>query len=203
MADIWAPLAKVGTPRNYAPGELIYLQDVEATYFYYLVSGTVRSYISSPSGDERVLTTHRTGDLMGDASFFAECPRLSSAVAITQSRVVSIDRTQLDSAFHAHPQLALPMLQYLARTVGLVTRQVDDMSFLKANQRVARYLLSHPEEEGTIACTHQEIGFSVGVSRVTVSRVLGEFVKAGWVSTVYRGVILSNRAALQSLLPTE
>lgn len=96
MAYHWAPLAEGQTPRIYAPGQLIYLQGTEADVFYYLLSGKARSYISSASGGERVLATHRSGDLMGEASFFDACPRVSSAVAVTECRVVSVDRDRLE-----------------------------------------------------------------------------------------------------------
>lgn len=199
MSSIWSPLAEGQHPQVYAPGQFIYLQGTQADTFFYLVSGTARSFISSESGGERVLTVHRIGDLMGEASFFDECPRVSSAVAVTRSEVVSIDRERLNAIFLAHPDLAFPMLQYLARTIRLLSSHVDNMSFLRADQRVARHLLSLPEEKGLLSSTHEEIGYSVGVSRVTVSRVLGTFVRQGWVETTYRGVRLKNRTALQHL----
>lgn len=192
--DIWAPLAQGQTPQLYTPGQLIYLQDTEADAFYYLLSGTVRSYISSESGEERVLTTHRSGDLMGEASFFDGCPRVSSAMAVTECQVISIDRTHLDQIFRTHPELALPMLQYLAHTIRLLSDHVDGMSFRPADQRIARYLLSLPiSPDGSLRCTHEEIGSAVGVSRVTVSRILGEFARRGWVSTGYRCLRLLDR----------
>ena len=197
--DIWAPLAEGQVPRPYAPGQLIYLQGTPADVFYYLLSGTARSYISSEAGGERVLTTHRAGDLMGEASFFDGRPRVSSAVAATACQVVSIDRRRLDQIFRNHPDLALPMLQYLARTVRLLSDHVDDMSFRPADQRVARYLLTLPAEaDGSLRCTHEEIGSAVGVSRVTVSRALGTFVRRGWVETGYRSMCLINREALKN-----
>lgn len=196
---IWAPLAKGQAPKLYAPSQLIYLQGAQADTFYYLLSGTARSYISSKAGDERVLTTHRAGDLMGEASFFDGCPRVSSAMAVTECRAVSIDRARLDAVFRARPDLALPMLQYLARTVRLLSDHVDGMSFRPADQRVARYLLSLPAESGgALRCTHEEIGAAVGVSRVTVSRVLGEFARRGWLETSYRSLALIDPAALRA-----
>ena len=95
-ATPWALLAQDQSPRTYVPGQLIYLQGTEADTFFYLLSGSARSYISSETGDERVLTTHRSGDLMGEAAFFDGCPRVSSAVAVTECRAVSIDRERLD-----------------------------------------------------------------------------------------------------------
>lgn len=196
--DIWAPLAEGRVPRVYTPGQIIYLQGTQAEVFYYLLSGTARSYISSASGGERILTTHRSGDLMGEASFFDGCPRVSSAVAATECQVVSVDRQRLDQIFRIHPDLALPMLQYLARTVRLLSDHVDGMSFRPADQRVSRYLLTLPAEaNGALRCTHEEIGAAVGVSRVTVSRVLGEFARRGWVETGYRSMRLTNRKALE------
>lgn len=204
MSHIWGPLAEGQVPRTYAPGQLVYLQGTQADVFYYLISGTVRSYISSVDGGERVLTIHRSGDLMGEASFFDGCPRVSSAIAVTACQVVGVDQRQLDQVFQLHPNLALPMLRYLAKTVRLLSNHVDTMSFLQADQRVARYLLSIPEEsDGTLRCTHEELGASVGVSRVTVGRVLGEFTRKGWLKTGYRAMELLDRGALANFASQE
>lgn len=195
--ELWTPLAEGQHPRAYAPGQMIYLQGTPAETFFYLLEGTARSYISSASGGERVLTTHRAGDLMGEASFFDQCPRVSSAVAVTACRAVTVDRDRLNAVFQAHPDLALPMLQYLARTVRLLSGHVDDMSFLRADQRLARHLLAKADRDGRVRATHEELGASVGVSRVTVSRVLGELAARGWVKTGYGATVLLDEKALR------
>ncbi|NCB62802.1 MAG: Crp/Fnr family transcriptional regulator [Clostridia bacterium] len=196
---IWSPLAEGRKPQTYEPGQFIYQQGETPSYFYYLVSGSARSILTSESGGERILTNHHPGDLMGEASFFDECPRVTSNLAVTRCQVVSIDRERLDRVFRAHPDLALPMLQYLSRTVRMLSGHVDGMSFLRADQRVARQLLTLAES-GPVTCTHEELGFSVGVSRVTVSRVLREFASKGWVDTGYRMITLSDRDALRDLV---
>ena len=103
--NIFAPLAEGRIPRRYSAGQVIYLQGTTAHEFYYLIQGTARSYISSPSGGERILTIHHTGDLMGEASFFDECPRVSSAIAVTECEIVSINREHLDHVFQVHSDL--------------------------------------------------------------------------------------------------
>lgn len=198
MSELWSPLAEGRKPQTYEPGQFIYQQGEAPTYFFYLVSGSARSILSSEAGGEHILTNHRPGDLMGEASFFDECPRVTSAVAITRCLAVAVDHERLDRVFRAHPELALPMLRYLSRTIRLLSGHVDGMSFLRADQRVARQLMAL-EESGPIACTHEELGFSVGVSRVTVSRVLREFAGKGWVETGYRTVTIRDRNALHSL----
>lgn len=197
ILEIFAPLAEGRHPRRYQAGQVIYLQDSPADEFYYLVRGTARSYISSQAGGERILTIHRAGDLMGEASFFDECPRVSSAVAVTECDIVSVNRTALDGVFRKHPDLALPMLQYLARTVRLLSHHVDEATFLPAGARLARHLLSGAAEGVPFPCTHEELGFAIGASRVTVSRLLANFARRGLVETGYRSVTILNRTGLE------
>ncbi len=196
---IWDLLGEGRVPRVYAPGQFIYLQGTQPDCFYYLKSGTARSFISSPSGEERTLAVHHEGDLMGEASFFDQCPRVTSAMAIRECSVVSVSRSQLDELFARHPELALPMLQYLARTVRILSNHVDNAS-LPAERRVVRYLLSQPTgSDGRLTCTHEEIGQAVGASRVTVSRVLSELSRQGALKTGYGSLWLVNRAYLQRM----
>lgn len=173
------------------------MQGSSANEFYYLLRGTARSYISSPDGGERSLTTHHAGDLMGEASFFDECPRVSSGIAVTDCEIVSINRDTLDSVFRKHPDLAYPMLQYLARTVRVLSQHVDETTFLPASQRLARHLLSEAQVGIPFPCTHEELGFAIGVSRVTVSRLLSDFTRQGLLKTGYRSITVLDPKGLE------
>ncbi|MBD5099652.1 MAG: Crp/Fnr family transcriptional regulator [Clostridiales bacterium] len=206
---VWDLLAEGRSPRKYRAGQLVYLQGARPECFYYLISGSVRSFISSSSGEERVLAVHRSGDLMGEASFFDGCPRVTSAMALEDCRILTIDRPQLDAAFQRHPELALPMLQYLARTVRLLSDHVGSSS-LPAQQRIARWLLGQPgvasdagvstvQESGAIRATHEGVGQAVGLSRVTVSRVLGELAAQGLVELGYRSITILERTQLEDM----
>lgn len=200
---IWDALAEGRAPRRYQTGQMVYLQGTKPDRFYYLISGSVRSFISTGDGEERVLTIHRSGDLMGEASFFDGCPRVTSAMALEDCMILPIDRRQLDAAFQRHPELALPMLQYLARTVRILSDHVDRSS-LPAPGRVARWLLDQPAAgDGVIRCTHESLGQAVGLSRVTVSRVLGQMAADGIIDLRYRTVAVLDREALAALAQTE
>ena len=201
--DKWVPLSEGRQAKRYGAGQMIYLQDTEAHEFYYLLEGTARSYISSPGGAELVLTVHQAGDLMGEASFFDECPRVSSAVAVTPCKVVSVDKAQLDQVFQAHPELAYPMLRYLARTVRLLSDHVDDISFQPADKRLASALLRHAGYDGVVRSTHEDLGSAVGVSRVTVSRTLAQFAARGWLERKYGSVKILDRRALEDFSKTD
>lgn len=199
--DIWAPFAEGRAPTIYKAGQMIYQQDTVATRFYYILHGKAKAFISSEAGDERILTIYRAGDLMGEASFFDQQPRVSSAVALTKCELVPIDPETVRELFSAQPELAMAMLKYLARTVRLLSGHVDDMSFLSAEKRIARILITlSADENGTIHSTQEELGFTIGASRVTVSRILSDFSRKGWLKTGYRSLKVVNLNALKEYL---
>ena len=198
-AHIWAPFARRRAPIRCSPGFLIYLQGTEATCFYYLKEGRVKSFIQSEDGAERVLNLYEAGSLFGEASFFDELPRVSSAVALTSCQLVPIDRELVTQEIARNPELALAMMKYLARTVRLLSSQVDQMAFRPARWRVAWYLLSHAPEGGAIPCTQEDIAAAVSVSRVTVSRILTDFARRGWGALGYRSLTLREPDALNAL----
>lgn len=198
-AGIWEPFARSRPPVRCSPGYLIYLQNTEATCFYYLKSGKVKSFIQSEDGVERVLNIYHTGSLFGEASFFDELPRVSSAAALTPCEIVPIDRELVTQEFAKNPELALAMMKYLARTVRLLSGQVDQMAFRPARWRVASYLLTLADRDGTISCTQEDIAAAVSASRVTVSRILNELARNGWVELGYRSVRVAQPEELQAL----
>ena len=199
-AGIWEAFAKSRPPVRCSTGYLIYLQDTEATCFYYLKSGRVKSFIQSEDGAERVLNVYTAGNLFGEASFFDELPRVSSAVAVVPCEIVPIDRELVAQEFARDPELALAMMKYLARTVRLLSGQVDQMAFRPARWRVANYLLTLAGRDGVVSCTQEDVAAAVSVSRVTVSRVLGEFARQGWVELGYRTVSLLSPEKLTEIM---
>ena len=198
-AGIWEAFARSRPPVRCSPGYLIYLQDTQATCFYYLKSGKVKSFIQSEDGMERVLNLYHAGSLFGEASFFDELPRVSSAVAVVPCEIVPIDRELVTQEFAKNPELALAMVRYLARTVRLLSGQVDQMAFRPAQWRVADCLLTLSSDGGPACCTQDDIAAAVSASRVTVSRVLNEFAQRGWVELGYRAIDLREPDRLKEL----
>ena len=202
-SNIWRPFAEHRAPIRCSPGYLIYLQGTEATCFYYLKKGRVKSYIQSEQGDERVLNIYEEGSLFGEASFFDELPRVSSAVAMTDCLLVPIDREQVSQEIAKDPGLALAMMKYLARTVRLLSGQVDQMAFRPAKWRIAQYLLTAPVQNNEIRCNQEEIAAAVSLSRVTVNRILSSLAQQNIIEGKYRRIRILNIDALRELCQNE
>lgn len=195
-AALFQPFFSAGPETIYKKGQMIYLQGQRADFLYCLREGVIRTAIFSDQGEEKLLTVYRAGSIFGEASFFDEMPRVSSATAQTDCRIIKLNRQMVDALFRAHPELASAMISYLARTVRLLSGHVDTMSFQKADVRLARLLLNHPSASSGIHVTHEELATALGVSRVTVSRILGEFAQKGYLKTGYGIITLLSPEAL-------
>lgn len=196
-SNLWAPLLTDTHVKKYKTGSYIYLQGQSPDYFYYIKNGVVKSLISSESGAEKVLTVYRSGSIFGEASFFDETPRMSSACAVEDCGIVVFDRATVTQRLVNSPELVMTMLKYLSRTVRILSTQVDSMTFLQTDKRIARWLIQAADTECVIRSSHEEISAIVGASRVTVSRILSAFSKRSWIKTGYKQLEILNRDALE------
>ena len=194
--EIFDGLAK---PKMYENGQIIYAQGDKADYVYYLVSGKVRIYVGSPSGSEKTLAVFTGGSLFGKSAFFDKLPRASCAKALKKSEIILIDKVMMTTLIGSYPQFAIDMLEYLSKTIRVFSNQIENISFLPANKRIAMFILDNLSEELNgkyVIGTHDEISETVGVSRVTVSKILNRFAEKGWIQTHYKTIEVINKQAL-------
>lgn len=196
--DMQQIFESLGTVRSFAKGEIIYRQGDLAVTFCYLKKGRVSVFMTSIDGMEKTLNTASKGELLGEGAFFDKKPRVSSARAVTNCEVVMIDEQTLTKLFSKHPKLAFELLEILSNRIRLLSSQLDSMTFLQADARIARLLLQS-EKDGCVSLTHEEIAAAVGVSRVTVSKTLGKFSANGDISTSYRKIVIKNRDRLEEM----
>ena len=187
--------------QKFKSNQIIYGQGEIANNFYYLKEGSVQAFVASPEGLEKILTTYKKGEFFGEASFFDGFPRMSSAKTFSASEIIPINKTDLIAYFQNDPFLALNFIELLSKKVRLLSNEIDNISFLSAEKRIAQYILNmNLYANCSIACTHEGIGNAIGVSRVTVSRALNKFSKFNWINTKYKKILILNKEALLEFL---
>ncbi|MDP4119842.1 MAG: Crp/Fnr family transcriptional regulator [Bacillota bacterium] len=193
-------------PKKYKKNDIIYEQGAEAYALYFVVKGQAKIYINSADGAERTLAIATEGSILGEAAFFLNVERISSAKAIVASEIIAVDRRNLLSLIQATPKLALTLLNVQADRIQTLSAEVDSMTFLQADCRIARLLLNAKIKKPIgfiVELTHEEIGSIVGVSRVTVSKTLNCFANNGLIQTSYRRITIKNEVALKNIAQFE
>ncbi len=195
---IQAVFEKEKPVKNILKGSIIYHQGDKARCFYYLKKGRVKVVMTSADGMEKTLSTASAGEILGEAAFFDKMPRISSAYALTNIEVVSVDEAKLLSLIKDNPKLALELLKIQATRIRQLSSQIDAITFMKADGRIAGLLL-RSASSNIVNYTHEEIAGIVGVSRVTVSKILNRFKREGLLKTDYGKIILINTVELKRI----
>ncbi len=187
---------QIRSVRVFEKNAVIYHQGEDANCFYYIRKGRVRIYLSSENGGERTLSSVGRGSIIGEASFFDGQPRMSSARAVLRTELVSVNWEMMTGLFRRSPQTAMALLRQQAQTIRMLSAQLNSMTFADATARIADYLLraaadhpdSHTKQGVSVVTTHEEMAAAVGVSRVTVSKIMMKLSADAIVKTGYRCV---------------
>ena len=104
--------------------------------------GKIELFIKDTAGQKIVLTTAEPGDMFGELAMLDSGSRTATALALTESEVLVLDRDDLVLLFQRKPEAALHML---AALTGL-TRKADEL----LRTRVSRNLNEEMEIHSTI-----------------------------------------------------
>ena len=198
----------VGQLLHYRAGELIYMQQDSADILYLIRKGRVRVYLSTESGEEVTLEIVEKGRIFGESSFVQDACRSTTVSAVTDTELVACRLSELGPALCGSWELTSALLQMMSDTCDYLSRLVKRAYLYDRRERLAAFLLEqtavdNPDKgivDGALPYTHEDLALVVGLSRVTVTRVLGEFQRQGWVECGYRKIRVRDREGLRQAL---
>ncbi len=205
-------LAELGNhlkPIDVSRDTLIVGQDDVGDALYIIRSGRVKVVLYGESGREVILTIFRDGDFFGEMSLLDGRPRSASVIAQEKSQVLRLSREDFALHLQEYPNTALKVLSEMCKRLRHADEVIGNLALLDVYGRVARILLDLAKdvgetgEEGVVIKqrpTQQELASMIGTSRETVSRVLSEFQRRGFISMQGKRVILSHGFGEQSNL---
>jgi CRP/FNR family transcriptional regulator, nitrogen fixation regulation protein len=188
----------MGAPMIFKRNTEIYGENEPAEYLYKVVSGAVRTYRVLVDGRRQIGAFYLPGDVFGLESGSAHT---FSAEAISETRVVVVKRSALDSAAARDSEIAQ---QRWAVTAGELHRAQDHfLALIKtAEERVVGFLLEMADRMSSgnqieLPMSRQDIADYLGLTIETVSRTMTHLESAAAINLPSsRRVVLRNRAAL-------
>lgn len=201
-------IAALGEVRRYRAGEFVYRQGSVSDFFYQVVSGRLRIYLTRADGSERVLSYAEPGAGLGESTCFDGLPRYASCVAVTDSEMSVISRQAVIEAARAQPAILVEMTRRISRKARLFAMHIA-ADGLPARGRVA-LVLDHLVEaygvlqpDGSLRLRVQysldELSLMIGVTRVTMSRELARLLEEGVVRRHGREIVVPDLDALRAV----
>lgn len=193
---------KAGTKVIYHPHDIIYMQEDDTTSLYLIVRGRVRVYHMNMNGEEITYEILDKGRIFGESSFFQNISRPTTVSALSEVELISCHLEQLYPFLSRSQELTVALFQYMSQTCDHVTALLKKAYTYNRYEKMASFLLeqSHTQVPYAISCTHEEISTIVGLSRVTITKVLNEFVKRGYIKNKYREIIVIDENGLKNIL---
>jgi CRP/FNR family cyclic AMP-dependent transcriptional regulator len=172
--------ASVGT-QTFERGEIIFHQGSIGSVLYVVVSGQVRVFTISETGQELGLMIFRDGDFLGELALLDGQPRSASAQAMRPTTTLTLHRAGFLHTIEACPPIAAAVLEAMAARLRHTTLQAGQLGSASAPQRVVHQLLSlatqhgiaeHDEMRIDLRLTQDDLASLSGTTRETVNRVL-------------------------------
>ena len=178
--------AAAAAQRKILRKQMIFRQGDPANSVFYLQKGKVKLTVTSEQGKEAIIS------LIGEQEFFGEqCmaglqTRPSSAVALTDTVLLQMDKGRLRHAIQRHPAISEVFMNHLLSRVVRSEEDLIDQMFNCSERRLARalLLLAKPagDEKSNTAIPHisqETLAEMVGTTRSRVSFFMNKFRRLG------------------------
>lgn len=179
-----ALLLSVSKVKECKPGELVYMQrEKSKPQFYMIESGRVKISILKEDGSEKILAIQERNTFFSVASAFDGYPYFATATALERTRLQVIAVDDFFRLGKKYPKVPFMMIDVMARVIRFLAMQIEDLSLLNAQKRVAHMVfklmceVGEKTEGGIIIrknLTHEDLASLTGLSRVSVSLALNK-----------------------------
>ena len=175
---------------------------------YGVVRGCIRAVSSTPDGREALLALMEPGCWFGESSLFEGQPRAYEARAQGETELVVMPGAKLDALLSVKPELYRHFVPLLCQRIRLSTLLLEGNALLSLEGRLANRLLllywnvlqgGASEPRPALHLSQEDLSQMLGSSRQSISKLLGEWEKSGWIRRHYGGINLVEPSALQHL----
>lgn len=193
--------------KRIAKGEMVFRVGDPCDAFHLVVSGEVKLYVSSDSGQEKVIEIACGGQSFGEGLIFADKPFVLNAQALTDVVLVYVSKNGILHEISKDTRFSVHVLAGLSHRLHGMIKDVEDYALRNGVQRLARFLLRDVELNAD--ATQNAIVVTLPASKATVasrlsltpeyfSRVLHELEAARLIQIEKRDICIKDVYALAS-----
>jgi len=206
----------VATWRNCGSGELILDSDDASGDVWFVLEGTVRILVRTPSGRELILTDIVAGGLFGEIAAIDGAPRTAGAVALTRSRLCALPAGHFMDAACSTPAACRALLRQMTEILRRQSKRLLEREALPVRLRVHAELLrlSRPRlgrdgqplgEERVVSPPPRQHVFAarIGTRREAVSREFADLARTGVIARERGAIVIRQPRVLREAVEAE
>ncbi|HLJ25458.1 MAG TPA: Crp/Fnr family transcriptional regulator [Candidatus Angelobacter sp.] len=213
--DALRGLQAVKATSVYPKGTLLCLEGQPPRGIFILCTGRAKLFTTSSEGKTIILRIAEPGEVLGLTAVIADTPYEATIETIEPTQANFISRKDFLRIIEEHSDVGMKVAQQLTHNCQCAYDEIRSLGLSSSvPEKIAKLLLSwaeHPlqsaRKEPTgiairVTLTQEEIAQLTGTSRETVSRVLADFRRSGWLRTKGATWFLLKKDALEKLVTT-
>ena len=185
--------------------DIVFRQGDAADAVFYLVSGGVQLTIVSDQGKEGVIALLGPGDFFGEGCLSGQPRRLASAVAMTATSLIRIEKGAMIRRLHEDKDFSEKFMSFLMTRNIQIEADLVDQLFNSSEKRLARVLLllANFNGEGQLRpiipkISQDVLAARVGTTRSRINQFMNKFRKLGLIE--YNGNIKVHAGLLNIII---
>jgi CRP/FNR family transcriptional regulator, dissimilatory nitrate respiration regulator len=199
---IAAGTSELDTPR----GTVVFHSGDKCSGTHVVVFGQIKLSLQTDRGDEKVIELIDPGQMLGEAAMFLGKPYVTSAEAITDSKLLHIAKEAVCLEVHRNPAFAQSVIANLSRRLYSHLNDLELYAVCSGTQRVMRYLLNHEPDDklnGTMCLTLPTkkwiIASRLNLTHEHFSRILHDLIAGNLIEVDGRRVRIPDTGRLRLL----
>lgn len=148
-------------------GDMVFRAGEMCDEFHIIVTGQVKLYVASSSGQEKVVELIGPGQSFAEAMMFLDKPHMLNAQALTDTMLMTISKQAVFDEIARDSRFSMQMLTGISRGMHGLLRDVEGYALHSGMQRLIGYLLRDFDEEITV--NMGTVTVSLPVSKATIA----------------------------------
>lgn len=186
----------------------LYREGDDAHAIYAVRSGSVKTIVESPNGDEQIVGFHLPGELLGLDGFMDD-KHTCTAIALETTSVCVMPMPKLEGLCTQLPGLQHQMRRIMGKEVTEEHQMLLMLGKMNAEEKIATFLLSisrRMEErhwkatEFVLSMPRQDIANYLGLAVETVSRLFAQYQESEIIRVDRRRISILNLQRLKEII---
>ena len=153
--------------RRLGRGDSIFRFGQPCEEFHVVISGQVKLFAISPTGQEKVIELVAPGHSFAEALMFTGKPYILNAESLGNTLLLTVSKQSVFDEIERDPRFSMRMLAGISRRLHGLVRDIQSGVLDSGMQRVIGYLLSEREPEKNAA--YETFTVSLPVSKATLA----------------------------------
>lgn len=179
---LFAELKGKGKTRTFINKQIIYVENDEPAYLYFIKKGQIKTYKRAKDGRELSSTLYHDGDFFGYESLCNGTNYSDNAATLADSELILISKSDFMDYLLNHQEIASAFIGLLSGSVQDKEEQMLRLAYFSVRKRVAEALIQVAQKFGdqasdtcVLKISRDDLAALVGTASETVSRMLADF----------------------------